>query len=88
MQNFIDLRFGETHVLMLLPSVVTLPDEGFEYVEGVLMSEYFSLNVETEVSSLRGKFKFFLYLAYYYLIVFHLHGECAVSTKECESVSL
>ena len=81
-KKFVYLGFGEAHVVMLFSGVVSLPDEGFEYVEGVLMLECLSLNVETEVSSLRGKFKSFLYLAYYYLAVFHLHGKCAVPTKE------
>ena len=87
-KKFVYLGFGEAHVLMLLPGIITLPDEGFKYVEGLLMSECFSLNVETEISSLRDKFKSFPYFAYYYIVVFHLYGECAVPTKECESVSL
>ena len=39
MQNSCLARVCEAYVLMLPPGVVTLPDEGFEYVEGVLVSK-------------------------------------------------
>ena len=76
------VRFGERKNFYLTPIIVWVPHEAPKYIQGRVIAEGFSFEVESHVLSLGDELKAFLHLADGAFAITHFHDEGSFSPEK------